>query len=139
MAKRVKKKMPFKQFERIGQREWRPVKVVGDAIPDFLQGIPRDRIHTIVASGTLGPGLEYCGEAVPSGRLVGGIDVYRNAPDDPVELNKDWYAVIRIVDTDTMLLVEGPIKDEEHWIDEIPHRLQGIEILGLPKSQSKPE
>lgn len=140
MVKRVKK-ISVEQFEKIGQREWRPIEVVGDAVPDFLQGIPEERLHRIVASGTLCKcnGLVYSGEVLPSGLLVGGIDVYRNAPDDPVELNKDWYAVIQISETDTILLVEGPIKDDEHWIDEIPRRLKGVEVLGLPKPCSERE
>jgi hypothetical protein len=132
MSKRAKK-ISFEQFENIMQREWRPVRLVGDAVPDFLRGIPKERLHSIVASGTLYKGLEYTGKTVPSGILFGGIDVYRNAPEDPVELNKDWYAVIRIAESDTMFLVEGPIKDNEHWLDKIPRHLKNIEILGIPK------
>ena len=132
MPKRAKK-MPREEFEEVMQREWHPVELTGDAIPTFLQGIPEERLHKIVASGVPVSGMVYKSEIIPSGNLIGGIDVYRNAPDDPVELNKDWYAVIRVPHTDTLLLVEGPIKDEEHWIDEVPRRLNGAEILGIPK------
>jgi hypothetical protein len=65
--------------------------------------------------------------------------VYRLAPDDPVELNKDWYAVLIDPDDDTMLLIDGPIRDEEHWIDELPQRLKGIEVLAVPKKNGNTE
>ena len=70
---------------------------------------------------------------VSSGELIGGIDVYRRDPDDPVELNKDWYAVLRDPGTDAMFLVSGPFRDEEHWLDELSARVRDAEILALPK------
>jgi hypothetical protein len=62
------------------------------------------------------------------GALVGGIDVYRYAPDDPVALNKDWYAVHAA--SDGVLRVHGPIRNAEHWLNEVPARYKGIEVLG---------
>jgi hypothetical protein len=67
--------------------------------------------------------------------LIGGIDVYRNSPDDPVALNKDWYAVVTIADTDSMLLVRGPVHDSEHWLNEIPERLKGASIVSVPPTK----
>ena len=101
MTKRVKK-VSRELFEQIQAREWRPVQLEGDFIPPVLRGIPLEKIYSIVASGTLEPGLAYSDEVIPSGVLVGGIDVYRNAPDDPVNLNKDWYAVVSVPETDTI-------------------------------------
>lgn len=136
MAKRIKK-ISSDQFREIQSRQWHPVRIEGDAIPDFLKGIPSEKIHSIVASGTCLHSMAYEDNIIPSGQLVGGIDVYRNAPEDPVELNKDWYAVIKVPDTDSMLMVSGPIKDDEHWIDKMPDRLKGAEILGVPKPSNK--
>jgi hypothetical protein len=138
MAKRIKK-ISEEEFREIQSREWHPVKLEGDAIPEFLKGIPANKVHSIVASGTCLPGMIYHDKIIPSGQLIGGIDVYRNAPDDPVELNKDWYAVVRCSDSDSYFMVSGPIKDDEHWIDEIPARLQGAEVLGVPKAQDQEE
>ena len=132
MAKRIKL-MPKSQFEDVMKRSWRPVQLTGDAIPELLDSIPEERIQSIVASGTLPPGIEYSGDAVPSGEIIGGIDVYRYAPDDQVELNKDWYAIVTVSGEDTMLLVSGPHRDDDHWLDEIPERLRGAEILGVPR------
>ncbi len=110
---------------------WAPVQITGPDIPNFLSGIPKDTVHSIYASGTHLPGLSYSDESIPSGSLIGGIEVYRNAPDDPFDLNKDWYAVVTLPETDSMLLVVGPNKDAEHWLNEIPERLKGAAILGV--------
>ena len=116
------------------KRDRTPVSLAGAALPEWMLGIPQDMLYSVVGSGTMFRGAAYSGgRAIPSGELIGGIDAYRLAPDDPVELNKDWYAVIRHPDNDNMLLVDGPFQDDEHWIDELPQRLKGIEVLAVPK------
>jgi len=89
-------------------------------------------LHSIFASGTIYSASAFSSLSIPSANLIGGIDVYRKSPDDPVDLNKDWYAVISVPNDDSMFLVVGPYKDSEHWLNEIPGRLQGAEILGVP-------
>jgi hypothetical protein len=125
------KKMPENQFREIMKRNWVPVQVSGGAIPTFLRHIPSFKLHAVYASGGPYTDMVYSGGAVPADGLIGGIDVYRNAPDDPVALNKDWYAVIRTADQ-TDYLVAGPIKDNEHWLNELPARLANVEILSVP-------
>lgn len=132
MAKRVKR-MPEEQFLKITERDWNPVGLVGDAVPSWLRGIPADKLNSIYASGGKFEGLPHGDERIPSKEIIGGIDVYRNAPDDSVELNKDWYAVIVDQDNEGMLLIVGPIRDDEHWIDEIPKRLEGAKVVGVPR------
>jgi len=85
------KKMPIAQFEQVMERNWAPIQLTGDAKPDWLRAIPDPVLHRVLASGTKMPGFSYSSVLVPSGELIGGIDVYRDAPDDPVMLNKDWY------------------------------------------------
>lgn len=114
------KAMPRIEFSDVQDRDWTPVELVGDAVPRFLSGIPRNVAHRFLASGHHDCSTE--------GTLVGGIDVYRHAPDDPVALNKDWYAVR--ASGDARLRVEGPFKDAEHWLDEVPERYRHIEVLG---------
>ena len=126
------KKMPQEQFSEVLKRNWVPVQLLAGAVPVWLQSIPSGILHSVYASG--GPyalGV-YSGNSIPSGELIGGIDVYRNAPDDPMDLNKDWYAVVRVDDADSMFLVAGPLKDTEHWLNEIPSRLHNVEILSVP-------
>ena len=120
------------QFLEIMKRDWVPVQVTGGAIPPFLQHIPSDILHSVCASGGPYTDSVYSGGAIPAGELLGGIDVYRNAPDDPVALNKDWFAVIRTTESDPVFLVAGPLKDIEHWLNEIPVRLANVEILSGP-------
>lgn len=126
------KRMPLQQFTAVMEREWMPVQLMGAAIPEFLHQIPENRLHSVYGSATTLPSTAYSEPKIPSALLLGGIDVYRYAPDDPVELNKDWYAVVTMPNSESMLLVMGPFKDEEHWLDEIPERLKGAEILGVP-------
>ncbi len=129
--------MPREQFIDIQNMNWHPVKLEGNAIPDFLNEIPEDVLHSVYASGTPIPGIPYSDSVILSGSLIGGIDVYRNAPEDPVELNKDWYGVITISDSDSMLLIRGPIADSDHWLDSIPDRLEGAIVVSVPPNKSE--
>ena len=133
------KRMPLEQFTDVMKREWTPVQLAGMVIPTWLQNMPGSVLHSVYASGAPFAGTVYVGPGVPSADLVGGIDVYRNAPDDPVELNKDWYAVVTVAGTSSMLLVTGPFKDAEHWLNAIPERLVGAEVLGVPGKAEEPE
>lgn len=133
MSKRVRpKKMPLEEFRKVLELEWRPVKLVGNAVPRFLDNLPNGSL--VYASGALYPGLTYTGQPGTSGgKLVGGLDVYREAPEDAKPLNKDWYPVIKMPGTDGQLLVIGPANDRnDHWMDDIPARLIGAEVLGVP-------
>ena len=52
-------------------------------------------------------------------------------------MNKDWYAVVVPPDDSPWYLISGPFKKEDdHWMNEIPERLQGAGVFGVPK---KPE
>src|SRR5581483_11506839 len=96
------KLMPVEQFTEVMKRDWRPVQLTGTTIPSWLQNIPGSVLHSVYASGAPYPGTVYVGPGVPGGELMGGIDVYRNAPDDPVELNKDYYPIIAMPGTTSM-------------------------------------
>jgi len=97
--------MPDKEFVEVMKREWGFTELAEGSIPTWLQGIPPEKLARVMASGTQMPGVPYSTDTVPSGQLIGGIDVYRNAPDDPVDYNKDWYAVIKYPGSDGMLLI----------------------------------
>ena len=134
MARRVKK-MPRKEFDKIADFSWSPVKLESDAIPEWLKNIPDDVLHSVYASGTnAGGGTDYSDQSVGTGQLIGGIDVYRNAPEDAKDLNKDWYAVVVPPDDSPWYLISGPFKPKkDHWLDEIPERLKGARVFGVPK------
>ena len=133
MKRKRFKQLSLKQFQEVLNLNWKPVKLTGGAIPDFLKGSPEGLIHSIYASGTMISNQQY-GQPLVLGNHIGGIEVYRNAPDDPMKLNKDVYAVFANTDDNLKLLVLGPIKDKEHWINEIPARLDGVDILLPPDS-----
>jgi hypothetical protein len=119
------KTMARDEFKEVQDRDWTPVELVGNAVPEFLSRVPRDVAFRFLASGE--------NNAAAVGAIVGGIDVYRHAPDDPVALNKDWYAVHACADGS--LRVQGPIKDAEHWLNEVPRRYDGIEALGRKREE----
>ena len=131
--KKRNKKMPLTQYEHVLDRKWTPVQLLGKSRIEWMKNIPSHLVDSVYASGSCTSTMNYTGDyPLPSGDIIGGMDVYRTAKDDPVELNKDWYAVIVDKENDNMLLVCGPIKDDEHWIDEIPERLKGATIYDVP-------
>jgi hypothetical protein len=135
------KKMSLAEFEDVRKRDWVAVELVGDALPKWARAIAESSIFaTALASGTcnIAQSQPYQSAHIPSGQLIGGIDVYRRSPDDPVPFNKDWYAVVSVSDDSTMLLVDGPQKDAEHWLSDLATRCKGLEILGVPKKPSEP-
>jgi hypothetical protein len=133
------KRMPLHEFKDVLGRNGTPVRLVGDAIPEWARGIPESLLVCVCASGVVDmpENADYTSKLIRAGKLTGGIDVYRYSPDDPVDFNKDWYAVVRGDDDAQILLVDGPIKDGEHWLNSISERLRDIEILGLPKLKSE--
>jgi hypothetical protein len=130
------KRISSNEFEQVLKLDWKPVKLEGDSIPEVFTGMPRATLNSIYASGNYLSNLQYGTSIYPSGILIGGIDVYRNSPEDPVDLNKDWYAVVKLPNDIGYFLVVGPIKDNEHWLNQIPERLQDAEVLGVPPKQS---
>ena len=38
--------------------------------------------------------------------------------------------------SDSMLLIRGPLSDSDHWLNEIPDRLTGAEILAVPPTET---
>lgn len=127
--KRVKK-IPRAEFECIFEQNWKPMVLEGEALPNFARGIPEATRHCFIASGEIRGDGPYSSDLIIGGRLVGGIDIYRHSPDDPVKFNKDWYAVVACDDSCAVLFVDGPRKDTEHWLNEIPERYSGAEIIG---------
>lgn len=118
------------------QRNWSPVKLEGEAIPQWPEGLPSTLVHSVYASGSPIPGLSSSDSDVASANLMGSIEVYRYSPDDPVTLNRDWYPIITFAPSDSMLLVRGPISDSDLWFDKIPEHLRGAEVLGVPPSHT---
>lgn len=124
------KKIQKSEFEVVFAAEWKPVTLEGDAIPSFARNFPGTLRCTFIASGEVQAAAHYPTPLLPDARLVGGIDVWREAPDDPVPYNKDWYAVLES-DTDKgSLFLDGPQKDSEHWHDKIPSRYIGARVVG---------
>ena len=135
VARRIKKE-PRPEFVAVMQRNWSPIELGGEAIPRWMGGLPSTLVHSVYASGSPIAGLSYSDSEVASADLMGSIGVYRYSPDDPVALNRDWYPTITLASSDSMLLVRDPISDSDHWLNKIPERLRGAEVLGVPPSHT---
>jgi hypothetical protein len=123
-----------KDFNIVFAEDWKPVVLKGEAMPAFARAIPDAIRCCIIASGQYINTRPYSSRLVSSGYLVGGMDIYRHAPDDPVPLNKDWYAIVSSDDPD-VLVVDGPYKDNEHWLSNIPSRYQGAKVIGSAEDE----
>ena len=77
------------QLQDIQNREWSIVKLEGNAIPELFGGIPDSVLYAVYASGGPFPGISYSDPSIGTANLIGGIDIFRNSPDDPVAYNKD--------------------------------------------------
>jgi hypothetical protein len=128
--------MPRAESEAAMQRNWLPAKLEGEAIPQWLEGLPSTLVHSVYAGGIPIPGLCCSDSDVASADLMGSIEVYRYSPDNLVALNRDWHPIIKFASSDSMLLLRGPISDSDHWLDKIPDRLRGAEILRVPPSHA---
>ena len=128
--------MPLDKYEEVFNLNWVPLELAKHDMPDWLKGLPETLLHRMMISGSFIDTYAYQSERIPSGSLIGGLDVYRNAPEDPVELNKDWYALVRNPQDENTILVDGPFIDAEHWLDAIPKRLENIEMFAVSKKIS---
>ena len=124
------KRMTHEEFQHVMDKQWEPVKLNPQLFPRWMRGIPPEKIHSVYASGdNPRPVPTYTADDLKNVTFnVGGIDVHRNAePEDGVRINKDWYSVVWDPMVPDTLSVVGPIKPEDHWIDELPERLRGLD------------
>ena len=115
--------MSFDEFERISELEWLRVKVEGTPPFSWMANFPADLGYEVYASGSNQPNATHSSPLIPSGQVIGGIDVYRKYPDDPVNYNKDCYAVILDPNNEEWLYIKGPVKDYQHWTDDLPEHI----------------
>jgi len=126
------------EFRPIMQKKWLPVELLYDTLPCWMKKVPESqRCHVYASGSSVGISSKQF-----EGYEVGGFDVFRDARNHPehtryqVNWNKDHYVVIRDPEKNDMLLMYGPIKDHEHWINKIPERLKNVEILTFDRKGS---
>jgi len=117
--KRLKPIAPS-ELSRLVQGEGNPLKLERDEWPEWTRGIPPEKVHSVWGSATLTASQPYHSAAIASASQNGGYDIYRFAPDDPVSYNKDWYPIVM---ADGQAYADGPFRDSEHWLNQLPSRL----------------
>lgn len=126
------KRMPRSEFDKIAERQWVPVMLSGEGKPDWMKGIPEEKVEFILASGTyINPiWAELNGTTYEN--AIGGIDVYRHDEKDVAKgfpVNKDHYILVVDPDEDNALLIHGPLRDNEHWLRQLPNLPGNIEVI----------
>ena len=132
MGRKRDKKISEEEFKEVQNRKWVKVVILKKQFPELLKNIPDDIYEFALASGSFDPYVDYGNEGA---RIVGGIDVYRSAPDDLLKYNKDHYIVLETDYNDGMLLVKGPNKPVDHWLNKMP-TTSGLEVIGYVPTKS---
>ena len=136
MTKRHRYKvMSADELHIVQERNWMPVTLAGAAIPTWMRGIPQERLLQVMGSGTYWDmQMAKLGNNVIE-NVVAGYDVFRYDPHDEslgYPVNKDHYVVFKDSGNDEMYFVAGPMKDDDHWLSELPKIRSTIEITELP-------
>jgi hypothetical protein len=118
--------IPYEQMALIQQYSGLPIELGPGAQFDWMKNmysVP-GLVHKIVASA-INPVPNASG-----GYNVGGIDLFRNDPKDyPYAINKDVYPIVSGINP-SGCIAQGPFKDSEHWITQLPARYSGIPVVG---------
>ncbi len=136
MGKKKPKLVSAEEWAIISEKNWTPVELIGNGLPESLKQIPSDQRLRVFASGCVLTSVE----SVPDGSLIGGVDVFRLAKThpEPVDYNKDHYAVKKSTMGEPILLLYNE-NDNEHWIENIPDRLNNVEVISTIEVKTKNE
>lgn len=125
--KRIKL-MDNNEFLNVMARNWERKELAGNAVPNFITGLVREKKNRIYASGTTG--LEAGKYNSNFQRwVVGGLKVFRDATQEPepYNWNADDYLIWSDNATGTQLMVTGPFKPRDHWLKDIPSGFKNVE------------
>jgi hypothetical protein len=131
VANRKPEPLRVSDFSFVFTKNWTPVKLDDKTTPQLLRGIPPDKVYGIYASGQApeNPELLTAARVRVEFITVGGIDVFRRAEArDGVRFNKDHYEVVVDPDDHQHLGIVGPLKDADHWSDDLPSHLRHFEV-----------
>lgn len=95
-----------------------PVYFEEDSLPSALGGIPNELRYGFIASGELMAPSSFESRRLGHSTRVGGIYVFRHAPDDPKPFNRDDYSLLPSQRHPEQLWLDGPYHHPtEHWAD----------------------
>lgn len=127
-----KKQMSKSEFAKIAERQWVPLLLIGDGRPDWMKGIPEEKLDMVLISGAFIDPRIVQHDGITYSGVVGGMDIYRQDKKDIEKgypINKDHYIIVLDPTNDDALLVNGPLKDNEHWLEESPNLPDDIIVI----------
>jgi hypothetical protein len=122
--------------------KWAPVKLLKKQYLEIFKNIPEEKIIMMAASGDFAEPIEEMLNGKRISGIVGGVDVVRWDKKDckiGYPFNKDHYVILKSGSRE-ILVIEGPLKDSEHWLTELPKRLRHadvLEVIGKEKNIAK--
>lgn len=127
-----KKRMSKTEFAKIAERQWVPVLLTGEGRPDWMKGIPGEKLDMVLISGAFIDPRVVEHDGVTYSGVVGGMDIYRQDKKDREKghpINKDHYIIVLDPTNDNALLVNGPLRDNEHWLEKSPNLPEDIVVI----------
>lgn len=117
-------------------RDWQPIRLIGEAVPELFHDISDDDSWSFVVSGqNQCESYPYSNERI-QGNQVGGMNTYRRNTDSRAPYKMYWY---RIIDSGgEQLIVAGPFKKKGpkgHFLDRFPEEFMRIEVVGSSKKE----
>lgn len=73
-----KKQMSKAEFVNITERKWVPALLIGNGRPDWMSGIPEEKLAMVLASGTFIDPIIIEHDGITYSGVVGGMDIYRH-------------------------------------------------------------
>lgn len=123
MAHKRFKHMTKEEFHKLISRfGWAPRKLAEHQYPQLFENIPREKVLYVAVSGSF--------EDVREEDMVGGVSIIRWDEKDlkhGCPFNKDQYYVFIDKENSNYVIVEGPFRDHEHWLNQLPDWLRNAQ------------
>ena len=117
--KRMTKEELHKLISRFG---WAPRRLAESQYPQLFENIPREKVLYVAVSGSF--------EDIRKEDMVGGVSIIRWDEKDlkhGCPFNKDHYYVFIDKENSNYVIVEGPFRDHEHWLTQLPDWLRNAQ------------
>ena len=123
MSKKRVKRMKREEFSKLIRRyQWAPRRLAESQYPELFKNIPSEKVLWVAVSGSF--------EDIREEDRIGGVSIFRWDERDLGKgspFNKDQYYVMMDNENSNYVIVEGPFRDQEHWLSDLPEWLRNAE------------